>query len=58
MAGKTFVVHYVAYSPTNSNEVLSQGEMTIQAVTSMMAENVVKSMFGGSRVIIQGTFDK
>ena len=58
MAGKTFVVNYIAYSPKDSSEVLSQGEMTVQAVTSIMAENLVKSMFGGGRVIIQGVFDK
>ena len=58
MAGKNYTVSYIAYNPKNNSEVLSQGEMTVQAVTSLMAENLVKSMFGGSRVLIQGVFDK
>lgn len=58
MAGKKYQVNYVAYVGQGS-EVLSQGEMIIEATTSMMAENQVKATFGypANRVIIQGTFD-
>lgn len=53
-----FRVDYVAYNGQGS-EVLSEGEIKVNATTSMMAENQVKAMFGypTNRVIIRSVFN-
>jgi hypothetical protein len=51
----TYQVSYTAYVG-NSSEVLAEGTMQIQANQASQAENVVKSMFQGSDVIIRSVF--
>jgi hypothetical protein len=51
----TYQVSYTAYVG-RSSEVLAEGTMQIQANQASQAENVVKSMFQGSDVIIRSVF--
>jgi len=51
----TYQVSYTAYEK-NSTVVLAEGTMQIQANQGSQAENVVKSMFQGSDVIIRSVF--
>jgi hypothetical protein len=51
----TYQVSYTAYEK-NSNTVLAEGTMQIQANQASQAENVVKSMFQGNEVIIRSVF--
>lgn len=54
-----FRVPYTAYNG-QGGEVLSEGEMTINATAANQAENQVKAMFsngGQNRVIIHGVFN-
>ncbi len=51
----TYQVSYTAYVG-NSSQVLSEGTMQIQANQASQAENVVRSMFQGSSVIIRSVF--
>ena len=51
----TYQVSYTAYEK-NSSTVLAEGTMQIQANQAGQAENVVKSMFQGSDVIIRSVF--
>ena len=51
----TYQVTYTAYEK-NSSTVLAEGTMQIQATQAFQAENVVRSMFQGSDVIIRSVF--
>jgi hypothetical protein len=51
----TYQVTYTAYEK-NSSTVLAEGTMQIQANQASQAENVVKSMFQGSDVLIRSVF--
>jgi hypothetical protein len=49
-----FIVRYTAYTGPSSSEVLSEGEMVVNAGSSYQAEQYVKNIFGDNRVILQG----
>jgi hypothetical protein len=49
-----FIVRYTAYTGPNSSEVLSEGDMIVNAGSSYQAEQYVKNIFGNNRVILQG----
>jgi hypothetical protein len=51
----TYQVDYIAYEK-NSTIVVNEGTMQIQANQASQAENVVRSMFQGSDVIIRSVF--
>jgi hypothetical protein len=52
----TFYVRYSVYRP-GSSEVITEGEMPINASTNYQAEQAVKAMFAGSEVVVRGTFN-
>jgi hypothetical protein len=51
----TYQVDYIAYEKGNTI-VLAEGTMQIQANQASQAENVVRSMFQGSDVVIRSVF--
>jgi hypothetical protein len=49
----TFYVTYTVYRQ-GSSEVVTEGEMPINATTNYQAEQAVKAMFSGNEVVLRG----
>lgn len=52
----TYYVTYTVYRP-GSSEVITEGQMPINASTNYQAEQAVMAMFQPNEVVLRGTFN-